>query len=296
MYLSGLGDEAANGIEGQIKATQILGWHHLEMRNVNGTNFTLIDENKFNECVQKLDDAHIQVNCYGSSIANWACHISHSPQNSYDEMQKAIPRMKITKTRHIRIMSFACAEDESINEPRVRLAVFNRIKRLVKMAEDADIICVHENCDNWGGRSYEHTLDLLEHINSPNLKLVFDTGNPFFRKDIRGSNPYPYQHALEYYRKVKDHVVHIHIKDGFVKNGASVFTYPGEGDGHVLEILQELKLNNYGGGLTIEPHLAKIFHKNDGPHLEVDTMETYVEYGRRVEQLLIKSGWGFHKS
>jgi hypothetical protein len=30
------------------------------------------------------------------------------------------------------------------------------------MAEDAGLLCVHENCMNWGGLSYEHTLKLLE--------------------------------------------------------------------------------------------------------------------------------------
>jgi hypothetical protein len=33
-YLSGFADEAGAAIETQIRATQQLGWHHIEMRNV----------------------------------------------------------------------------------------------------------------------------------------------------------------------------------------------------------------------------------------------------------------------
>jgi xanthine phosphoribosyltransferase len=35
---------------------------------------------------------------------------------------------------------------------------------------------MHENCRNYGGLSHQHTLKLLDNV--PELKLVFDTGNP----------------------------------------------------------------------------------------------------------------------
>ena len=44
MILTGIGDEAANSIDGQILATRELGWNHIEMRGVDVPGFA---EGKF---------------------------------------------------------------------------------------------------------------------------------------------------------------------------------------------------------------------------------------------------------
>ncbi len=35
---------------------------------------------------------------------------------------------------------------------------------------------------------------------------------------------------------------------------------PGEGQGYVKEILRDLQARGYDGGISIEPHLAAVFH------------------------------------
>jgi len=40
MYLTGFADEAADGITGQIRVTQLLGWKYIEARKVNGKIFS----------------------------------------------------------------------------------------------------------------------------------------------------------------------------------------------------------------------------------------------------------------
>ena len=66
MILTGIGDEAANGLEGQIQATQELGWKHLEMRfaEVPGFpkgNFHDIPDAAFDVAVKKLEDAGTEI-------------------------------------------------------------------------------------------------------------------------------------------------------------------------------------------------------------------------------------------
>jgi hypothetical protein len=68
--------------------------------------------------------------------------------------------------------------------------VIKRLKVIVKMAEGGGVLCVMENCDNWGGLSFEHILKIMDAIKSPSLKLVYDTGNPVHDKDVRGNPPY----------------------------------------------------------------------------------------------------------
>jgi len=71
MYYTGFADEAADSIEKQIQVTKELGWEYIESRNIDGTNLTDISDEKFEEVAEKLNEAGIKVNCFGSAVANW---------------------------------------------------------------------------------------------------------------------------------------------------------------------------------------------------------------------------------
>ncbi len=286
MYFTGFADEAGPALDTQIQATLELGWNKIETRGLCGKNLAFISEAEFDELCGKLDKSGVSFNCFGSGVANWSKPISEAPDSSYDEMRLAIPRMKKLGIEMIRMMSFAVPKE--LREKDFRSEVIKRLKVIVAMAEDAGILCVHENCMNWGGLSYEHTLRLLDGIQSPAFKLVFDTGNPVFSDDVRGKPPYRKQDSLEFYMNVREHVAYIHIKDGRMENDKSVFTYPCEGDGKVREILSDLIARGYDGGISIEPHMAQVFHEqNKDPDKSAQfAYSNYVEYGKRTMALV----------
>ena len=62
--------------------------------------------------------------------------------------------------------------------------VIGNIKKITELAEDNGVVCLHENCLSWGGQSHLHSLRLLDAVDSPALRLVFDTGNPVSMKDV----------------------------------------------------------------------------------------------------------------
>ncbi|HPP67115.1 MAG TPA: hypothetical protein PKX05_04275, partial [bacterium] len=107
MYYTGFADEAAPDINGQIRATKQLGWKYIEARSIDNTNITMIPDRKFDEVVAKFEESGIKINCFGSGVGNWSQKITESPEPSYNEMKKAIPRMHRLGVRMIRIMSFA---------------------------------------------------------------------------------------------------------------------------------------------------------------------------------------------
>jgi sugar phosphate isomerase/epimerase len=287
MYLTGFADEAAADIDGQIRATTVLGWRYIESRNIGGKNIHDISEREFDTVCEKLDAAGVRINCFGSAIGNWAKKITDPPDTSYAEMQRAIPRMKKLGTKLIRVMSFVMDESDSrLDNAAVAGEVIRRMKVLVKMGEDSGITLVHENCNAWGGRSYEHTMRLLEAVRSPNLRLVFDTGNPVGDKDVRGKPPYHYQDAWEFYSNVKEHVIYVHIKDGRIADGKLAYCFPGDGDGHVRTILKDLHTRGYDGGFSMEPHMAVVHHEAAKKTDDQIRFDNYVEYGRRFEKLL----------
>ncbi|MEC8941788.1 MAG: sugar phosphate isomerase/epimerase, partial [Verrucomicrobiota bacterium] len=70
------------------------------------------------------------------------------------------------------------------------------------------------------------------------------------------------------------------------------YTMPGEGDCHLQHILRDLKARRYDGGFAIEPHVATVFHVEDGKSPDWEQCyKSYVEYGNRVENLLEEIGW-----
>ncbi len=205
-------------------------------------------------------------------------------------MRLALPRMEKLGIKMIRIMSFAVPKDLKPRAYEFEDEVIKRVSTIVKMAEDAGVLCVHENCMNWGGLSFEHTLRLLDRIQSPNFKLVFDTGNPSFNDDIRGNEPYAMQSSWEFYQAVKENIAYIHIKDGYRKDGKNIFTFAGEGQGDVWKIMEDLIRSGYDGGISMEPHLSSVFHE-EGQALDPEIChKVYVEYGQRFQKKMLELG------
>jgi len=299
MYYTGFADEAGALIDIQIKATKELGWTDIESRNVDSVNLTDITDSKFEEVSQKLDDAGVRINCFGTAIANWGKDPRKVEDFQYciDALKRAIPRMHALGTKLLRGMSFGVVKDTEPDSPEIEHTIIEKLAHLVKMCEDADVLYLHENCANYGGMSHNHTLKLIEKIKSPNFKLVFDTGNPVGTDRRIGEPPYQKQSSWEFYSNVKDFIAYMHIKDcRFAGESEGAFpnrdhTFPGEGEGDVERIVRDLLINGYDGGFSIEPHIAVVYHDahDDSVQSKADVQyNNYVEYGKRFMQLVEK--------
>ena len=276
MFYTGISDEAGQAIDVQIKAHQELGWTHLELRLVDGENLTAVSDEKFDEIYEKVTAAGMGVSCFGSALANWARPITCDPQIDVDDLARAIPRMHRFGTQFIRVMSYPNDKDHPLSDSAWRDEAIKRIKVWARMAEDAGIVLAHENCSGWGGQSAEHSNILLGEVDSPALKVVFDTGNPV----TYGQDPW------DYYQTVAKDIVYVHIKDARKVDGEDVYTYCGEGDGCVKEIVGDLLAKGYTGGFSIEPHLAAVIHTGESTDDVAELYNSYVAYGRRLMQVV----------
>jgi len=276
MFFSGISDEAGKSIDRQIQAHDELGWDYLELRMVDGENFTAISDAAFDSVCEKLASANKKVSCFGSAIANWARPITCDAQIDIDDLKQAIPRMQKLGTQFIRVMSYPNDEKSPLSDSDWRDEAIARMKVLAKMAEDAGITLAHENCSGWGGLSAENSNILLGEVNSPALKVVFDTGNPV----TYDQNPW------DYYQTVSADIVYVHVKDAIRTNGEDTYTYCGEGSGCVPEIIGDLLAKGYDGGISIEPHLAAIIHTGQQAENADALYESYTEYGRRLMRIV----------
>jgi sugar phosphate isomerase/epimerase len=288
MRLSGFADEAADGIDGQIEVTRALGWSFIEARSIDRVNIHDLPEPAFDEVRRKLDASGIRINCFGSTIANWSKGVDEPFEEALATVDRAIRRMKVLDVPYVRIMSYAVLEDDSGRAlaDQKKEERFRRLREICARFLDEGITPVHENCFNFGGMSWEHSLEMLAAV--PGLKLVFDTGNPGLTPDFRKPFPYPNQDARESYERLRDYIVHVHIKDGErdPETGNERYFFPDEGVCGVATIVEDLLASGYGGDFSIEPHMAVVFHDANVSSSERARFENYLEYGRRFERLL----------
>lgn len=287
MILTGIADEAGALIDTQIKAVKELGWDTIEARTVEVEGFPKgnlhdIPDEAFDIVEQKLKDSGVGVYCFGSTIANWGKKIDEPFDLS--EVERAIPRMQRLGTKYVRIMSYAVREGEDqMEEER-----FRRLREITHRFLDAGLQPVHENCMNYGGMSWQHALKLMENV--PGLKWVFDTANPVFNDDRSKPAPRPKQDPWEFWTHVKDQSIHIHVKDAIwkpEKNDAD-YTLPGDGDGAVHRILKDALASGYDAGISIEPHLAVVFHDDSVSASDQEIYDSFVNYGRKLMELIDK--------
>ncbi|MNV20574.1 Inosose dehydratase [compost metagenome] len=270
--LSGLSDEAGPELADQIEAHQELGWSEIELRTVKGQALGDWDSALFNQVRSGISDASLKVTSVASRIANWERPITSDFEQDLEELRRISERMQHLGAKYVRIMSYP---NDGLPEAEWRERVFDRIHILTELAREANIVLLHENCSGWAGTIPERAVELVEEVNSPHLRLLFDTGNGI---------AYRYN-TFDYLTRVWPYVEHVHIKDGIMQEGKEVYTFPGEGHSNVKESLIWLLEHNYKGILSIEPHLHLIPHLRQSQN-SVGYRDSYIDYGQKLEKLL----------
>lgn len=294
MIITGFTDEISDNLSLQIKALKELGWNYIDLRTVDGKNVSSLTNREFDQVHQQLTENKIQISCFASTIANWNRNAIKSFDFDMLEMKSSIRHMKKANVRFIRIMSYKVESPSKLGSEYEKIVIEN-LKKIVRLAEDNGIVCLHENCETWGGQSYHHSLRLLEEVNSPALKLVFDTGNPVNTHHIAGNEPYSYQDSLKFFQKVRTHVEYLHIKDAFWINDSLHYTFPGEGDGNVLEILGLMKKYDMDIPISIEPHVAVVFHDQSITATPEERWDSFINYGNRLVIMAKEAGIVFSR-
>jgi len=114
--------------------------------------------------------------------------------------------------------------------------------------EEEGIILAIENEPSTFATNARLVTRFLNKIKSHYIKAVFDPGNDI--GDPYGEIPYP-----EGYNIVKNHIIHIHVKDGYRdESGNVVWTPIGEGNVKYHDLIRALLRDQYKGYLSLETH------------------------------------------
>ncbi|QLJ02486.1 sugar phosphate isomerase/epimerase [Streptomyces sp. NEAU-sy36] len=271
--LTGIGDEAAPGADGQLAALRRLGWTTVELRDIDGTALADLSPAAFGSLTRRLADAGVTVTAVASRIGNWSRPVTGDFGRDLAELDVLAERCAALGCRLVRIMSYP---NDGLPEADWADRVLARTAVLADRAERAGLVLVHENCAGWAGDRADRALRLLRAVDSPALRLLFDIGNGV---------PYGYD-APEMLRELAPHVAHVHVKDAVrLPDGSTAYTLPGEGEAGVARCLRILADHGYTGALSLEPHLAVRPHEGLA-RAGADAADLFVRAGRALAALL----------
>jgi len=255
--LSAFADEVTEDFPAQVEYLARQGVGYIEPRFINKKNIMDLTKAELNEAKKMILDQGLKVSAIGSPIGK--VRLDEPFQEHLDKFKHAVDLAVFFETPFIRMFSYYAPEGQNIDDCREQ--VMGRMGAKVELLRGVDVTMVHENEANIYGHTAQNCVEMVETINSPKLRLVYDPANFVWGEKITNN-------VEVCWPVMKPYVVHIHIKDW--KLGAKdVGSIPGQGDGQIKELLAELAAMNYDGCMTMEPHLETggQFGGSTGPEL-----------------------------
>jgi sugar phosphate isomerase/epimerase len=276
ILLSGFGDEISPDLEIQLDVLVSEGFSYLDLRSVNDINILKLTNKEIMDIKKRLDARGFKVSSIASPIGKIS--ITDDFDTHLNDFMRAIQLAKYFETPYIRIFSFYIPKEE--DPYKYREQVLRRMVELTQIAEKEGVLLVLENEKDLYGDNGARARDILEHVNSPHLRFLFDPAN-FVQVQVQPmTDAYPY---------VKDFIEYVHIKDALMKTGEVV--PPGEGDGELRALIAALKERNYSGFMSIEPHLEAT-----GQYVGYSNPQLFRIAAQALKQLLSEAGveWNKH--
>lgn len=230
-------DEAAKDLTGQVAALKRSGYDFLEIRNLDGKNFTTLTVQEAKDVAAVLADNGLSVRSLGSPIGKMKIGEDF---NAHMELCKHTLELgNVLGAEQIRMFSFFMPKGE--DPAPYRELVIERVAKITETAKSFGIQPCHENEKGIYGDNAPRCLEILKAV--PDLKAVFDPAN-FVQCG---------QDTLEAWDMLAPYVEYMHIKDA-LPDGRVV--PPGAGSGNVAAIIAKYAAQG-GTVLSLEPHLTK---------------------------------------
>ncbi|MBG0564738.1 sugar phosphate isomerase/epimerase family protein [Actinoplanes aureus] len=238
--LSGFVDEISSDFAEQCRVASELGLTHVELRSAWDVNILDLEPGQLASMKKTLAGHGLAVSSIGSPIGK--IYIDEPFPAHLERMRHAAEVAHLFGAPYIRIFSFFLRP--GADPAAHRDEVIDRMRALARVAEEADLILLHENEKEIYGDVPDRCLDIVRSVGSPHLRLAWDPAN-FVQVGVR---PYTDGYAM-----LRPHVEYIQIKDALAVDGSVVTA--GYGDGEVAETIRALHHDGFDGFFSLEPHL-----------------------------------------
>ena len=239
--LSAFGDEIADDVDEQLEVLNELGIRYLELRRAWGTNVLELGDGQVSRLIDRCEAHSVRVSCIGSPVGK--SPIGQPIGEVVDDLERILDIAKLLGTDRIRVFSFY-PEAEGQQAACVGESIA-RLEVMARAAGERDAVLLLENEGGLVGDVPERCRAIVEGVDSPSLRFVWDTGN-FPHSGVERAVERGWPLLAEY-------TEYVQVKDALISD--QTITVAGEGDGQVGELLTNLRDAGYKGFLALEPHL-----------------------------------------
>ena len=166
-------------------------------------------------------------------------------------LQRCIDVAKALGTTLVRIFSFrkemVLFGAEPIISEGAWATLLNRLEEPLQIADAAGITLVIETAISGNVTSAHLARRLIDELDAPHLKVLWDACSSLYCTEV----PYP-----DGYEAIREHIAHIHLKDGIVNLPAATFDFCAMSQGQMApyynDIVNALKRDEYQGAISLE--------------------------------------------
>jgi sugar phosphate isomerase/epimerase len=239
--LSGFVDEISADFAEQCAVADGLGLRYVELRSAWDVNILDLTPEQLTAMKEILASHGLQVSSIGSPIGKIFIDEPFPPH--LDRMRHATDVAHLFGAPYLRIFSFFLRPGADPADHRDE--VIARMRALARVAEDVDLVLLHENEKAIYGDVPARCLDIVRSVGSPRLRLAWDPAN-FVQVGVR-----PYTDG---YAGLRPYLEYVQIKDALAADGSVVTA--GRGDGEVARTIRALRQDGFDGFFSLEPHLS----------------------------------------
>ena len=236
-------DEISQDLVAAVEAAQSWGLEYIELHSVWGQNICDVESSTLSKVISIVRSSGLTVT--GIDSLTLRCNLDDDQE--YDDhishLHRSIEVARLFNTNMVRLFSFW--KLDQISEEAWK-KIFDKMELPIRIAEREGIILGFENVSSGNIGTSQDLEKLFTHFDSSNLQLIWDPGNAYAAGD-RSPSP-------EGYKRVKDRVIHVHVKDVDFENGKRVWLPVGAGKINYHAELQALKNDGYDGIVALETH------------------------------------------
>ena len=247
MKISAFGDEIAADFEEQLQVLRRLNISLIDVRAAWGVNCSMFSDVQVERISSLCLQHRIRVSCMGSPIGKSPLQDDIAIES--DRLKRIGEIAHRLGTTNIRLFSFY---PQAAVDPAAMQTSVERLQTLAAIAAASDLQLLLENEKALVGDTPKRCLELLQSVDSPRLKFIWDPAN--FVQCAAA------EQVDQWWDSLHPYTVYVHIKDARLSD--AVVTPAGEGDGQVKTLLERLHTSGYDGVLSLEPHLLEARHSS----------------------------------
>lgn len=215
----------------------------VEIRSVDEKNPFEMDQTDIEKMKSILAGTELKVCCIGAPFYKCDIDSQEEIQSHIEGLKRCIHMAKEFDCKLIRGFTFWNKGDFEQRIPQI----VEKFQEPIRLLQQADMRLVLEFDPSVYATNAQKALKILQALNSPYVKALWDPGNDIYDED--NECPYPYGYEL-----IKPYIAHIHLKDAKRVNGKPEAMPIGCGDVDFIGQFKALLADEYDGYVSLETH------------------------------------------